>query len=98
MPSSKLHRRFIEAHRIFRGHARIFRWNVQEGNFKLILIFWKKIEKGIFHQKIRGIIEIFVHDHEKFDEASMKRRWSFDDGIFDAMCKWAIKREGFLRK
>ena len=21
----------------------------------------------------------------------MKRRWSFDDGIFDAMCKWALK-------
>ena len=20
----------------------------------------------------------------------MKRRWSFDDGIFDAMCKWAL--------
>ena len=31
-----------------------------------------------------------MHDHEKFDEASMKRRWKFDDGIFDAMCKWAL--------
>ena len=34
-------------------------------------------------------IEKFVHGHEKFDEASMERRWSFDDGIFVAMCKWA---------
>ena len=53
----------------------------------LNLIFLKKA-KGIFPRKIRGIIlENFVHDHEKFDEASMKRRWSFDDGIFVAMCK-----------
>ena len=30
--------------------------------------------------KIYAIIQNFVHDQEKFDEASMKRRWSFDDG------------------
>ena len=48
--------------------------------------FWK-IAKGTFHRKIDGIIEKFVHDLEKFDEASMKRRWSFNDGIFDAIRK-----------
>ena len=60
---------------------------------KAILInfnFFQKNAKGIFHRKIRGIIENFVHDHEKFDEASMKRRKGFDDGIFDAMCTWAL--------
>ena len=31
----------------------------------------------------RYFIEKFVHDHEKI-------RWSFDDGIFDAMCKWSL--------
>ena len=37
-----------------------------------------------------GFTENFVHDHEKFDEASMKSRRSFDDDSFVAMCKWAL--------
>ena len=31
-----------------------------------------------------------MHDYEKFDDASMNRRRSFDDGILVAMCKWAL--------
>ena len=48
--------------------------------------------KCIFQREIRGIIENFGNAHEKVDEASMKRRQSFDDGIFDAMCKWALNK------
>ena len=51
------------------------------------------MRKVYFIEKIVHDHEIFVYDLEKFDEASMKRRWSFDDGIFVAMCKWALRHE-----
>ena len=67
MPSSNLHR-------IFRGHARIFRWWLE--------FFDEMYISQLFFKKIK-----FVHDREKFDDASMKCPWSFDDG----MCKWDLK-------
>ena len=59
---------------------------LDDSHFKYIL-FLEKNATRIVHRKIRGIIGNIVHDHEKFVKASMKRRWSFNDGIFDAMYK-----------
>ena len=42
------------------------------------------------HEKFVHGHEKFVYGHEKIDEASMKRRWNFDDDFFVAMCKWDL--------
>ena len=50
--------------------------------------FFKKIKinlKWLSSKLHPRFIEKFMHDHEKFDEASMKRRRSFD-----AICRWAL--------
>ena len=65
-------------HRIFRGYARIFRWFCGKSLSNLSQIK-KKTSKWLptkLHWQIRAWPrEIW---------------WSFDDGIFNAICKWAF--------
>ena len=77
IPLSKLHLRFIEASSNFSWSctkvsmmALIFR-----GNIPFAIFFQFKINLNRLSSKLhRHFIEKFVHGHEKFDEASMKRR------------------------
>ena len=67
MPSSNLHRRFIEA-------SSNFWWSYTKIPFT---ISFQKIKINLklpTSQLHRCLIETLVHAHEKFDEVSMKRR------------------------
>ena len=72
IPSSTFHRSFIEffvvMHEIFYDGIN-FLWKIP---FAIFLKKIKLIKKG--HRSFIDLYRIFVHDHEKFDEASMKRR------------------------
>ena len=88
--SSTFHRSFIEfsvvMHEFF-DDAMIFSMKYTFRN-----IFQKfKVIKTSCH---RSFSDISSKNSCMTPKISMKRRWSFDDGIFDAMCKWALTKEG----
>ena len=86
MLSSKLQR-------IFRGHERFFRWNFDEAWItaiqNLYFIFWGK-------KSTTFSIEIFMPSSKTSwmaTQNSLTLWWNFDDCIFVAMCKWALRSD-----
>ena len=62
-----------------------YRWSFDESNL-INFQFWKRCEGCTWYRKIcPWPRKILWH----FDKASLKFRWSFDDGIFVAACKSA---------